>query len=54
MRMKLPSIELTVDGEKIGSLFLEMLISRCLLDTKIEVSSKPWTYKSGVQERNLG
>lgn len=52
--MKLPSIEMTVDEEKIESLFSEMLISRCLLDTKIEVSSKPWAHKSGVQERNLG
>lgn len=35
------------------SLFLEMLISRCLLDIQVEMSSKPWVYKSGVQEKSL-
>lgn len=43
-----------MDGGKIWSLLLEMLISRSLLDIKLEMSSKPWVYKPGVQERNLG
>lgn len=33
---------------------MEMFISRYLLDITVEMSSKPWVYKSAVQERSPG
>lgn len=54
-KMKLPSIELkkSMDRGKIRSLFVEMLLSRHLLDIQVEMSVKPQVHLSRIQERWL-